>query len=88
LDWITVLKRNLQKSTQIIRTPIAPRKQLAIRHRFLEGFGIACLAVGIFLGLSMLSYRPAKNATQLIIYAANNVGGELGYHVARYMFAG
>ena len=34
----------------------------------------------------MTSYQPAKNTTQLIIYAANNLGGQIGYYTARWLF--
>jgi hypothetical protein len=76
----------VQTTHKMVRAPITPPKPLAIRHRFLEGFAISCLAIGLFLGLSMFSYRPAKNATQLVIYAANNIGGQLGYYTARWLF--
>jgi DNA segregation ATPase FtsK/SpoIIIE, S-DNA-T family len=75
-----------QKARQMVRASTAPPKPLAIRYRFLEGLSITCIAIAVFLGLSMLSYQPAKNATQLVIYAANNIGGELGYYIARWLF--
>jgi S-DNA-T family DNA segregation ATPase FtsK/SpoIIIE len=66
--------------------PAISPTQLNLKYRFLEGFGITCFAIGIFLALSMLSYQPAKNTTQLITYAAQNMGGEAGYYLARWLF--
>lgn len=86
------MKRNLQKTTQITQKiaqipPVRP-KQLTLKHRFLEGFGLSCLAIGIFLTLSMLSYQPALTKAQLLRQINNNMGGEIGYYLAQYLFIG
>lgn len=85
------MPRKTQPTRQtIIKSPQSIEAQsiehLNLKNRFLEGLGIAWLAIALFLGLSMLSYQHAKTHSQLIKYAANNIGGELGYYFARSLF--
>lgn len=80
------MKKALEKTIIEKSSPIG--KPLSLKYRFLEGLAISYLALGLFLGLSMLSYKPAITPAQVVTHAANNMGGQIGYHVARWLFLG
>ncbi len=77
------MKKNLQPS-RFIESSIEPQ-QLTLKHRFLEGFAITCIAIGLFLTISMMSYRHSRTTVQLILNTASNMGGEIGYYMAHWL---